>query len=94
MSLLDDDTIRQALDDLDGWTREGDAIVRSFSFDGFRGAIAFINRVADLADAADHHPEITNVYADVTLRLRSHDVGGITQRDLDLAARIDDVVDA
>lgn len=92
MTVLDDATIEAELHRLDGWRREGDAIVRSFRFDSFRAAIRFIVRVADEADRADHHPEMTNVYADVVIRLWSHDAGGITQRDVDLAHRIDAVV--
>lgn len=94
MSLLDDDAIRTAQRDLhDGWKREGDALCREFDFPGFRDAIDFIVRVADLADDADHHPELTNVYSKVTVRLTSHDEGGITQRDVALAADIDGVVE-
>ena len=92
MSLLDHDTVRTALAELDGWELGTDAIRRELQFDGFREAIAFINRVADLADAADHHPELTNVYATVTVVLTSHDAGGVTAKDLDLARAIDDVV--
>lgn len=92
--LLDDTEIRAALDALDGWSRDGDQLVRTFSFDGFREAIAFIVRLADAADAANHHPEIVNVYSSVTVRLTSHDVGGITRRDVHLAHAIEAVVDA
>ncbi|MCC5949597.1 MAG: 4a-hydroxytetrahydrobiopterin dehydratase [Nitriliruptoraceae bacterium] len=92
MNTLDDDTIRTALEDLEGWERRDQAIHRSFSFDGFREAIAFINRVADLADAADHHPELANVYASVDITLTTHDAGGITQKDVALARAINDVV--
>jgi 4a-hydroxytetrahydrobiopterin dehydratase len=92
MSLLDHDTVRAALAELDGWELEADAIRRELQFEGFREAIAFINRVADLADAADHHPELTNVYSTVTIVLTTHDAGGVTAKDLDLARAIDAVV--
>jgi 4a-hydroxytetrahydrobiopterin dehydratase len=92
MSLLDHDTVHDALAELDGWELDGNAIRRELRFDGFRDAIAFINRVADLADAADHHPELTNVYANVTIVLTTHDAGGVTEKDLDLARAIDAVV--
>ncbi len=91
MSTLDHDAVRARLADLDGWELAGDAIRREFTFDGFREAIDFINRVADLADEADHHPELTNVYASVTIVLTSHDAGGVTEKDLALAAAIDQV---
>jgi 4a-hydroxytetrahydrobiopterin dehydratase len=91
MSTLDESTIREELASLDGWELEGDTIRRELRFDGFREAIDFIVRVADEADAADHHPELTNVYSRVTVALTTHDAGGVTQKDLDLARRIDAV---
>ncbi len=94
MGTLDETTVRTALADLDGWESTGDAIRRELTFDGFRDAIDFIVRIADLADEADHHPELRNVYNNVEVVLTSHDAGGITQRDLDLAAAIDGAVDA
>lgn len=94
MDTLDATTIRTALADLDGWELDGDAIRRELTFDGFRDAIDFIVRIADLADEANHHPELTNVYNRVEVVLTSHDAGGVTQRDLDLAAAIDGAVDA
>lgn len=92
MALAEDATVERALATLDGWSRDGDALVRELEFPGFRAAIDFIVRVADLAEAADHHPELSNVYSRVTVRLTSHDAGGITDRDLDLARAIDGVV--
>jgi len=89
MDTLDATTIDAALADLDGWTRDGDAIRREYRFDGFRDAIDFIVRLADLADEANHHPELTNVYNRVTVELTTHDAGGITQKDLDLARAIE-----
>jgi 4a-hydroxytetrahydrobiopterin dehydratase len=91
MATLDHDTVRHALEGLEGWQLEDDAIVREWRFASFRDAIAFINRVADLADEADHHPDLWNSYATVRIRLTSHDVGGVSRRDLDLAASIDEV---
>ena len=93
MELLDDTAIAAALADLDGWERDGDALVRALRFPSFLDAIAFIVRVADVAEAADHHPELTNVYWNVSVRLTTHDAGGITARDVDLARAIDGVVD-
>jgi 4a-hydroxytetrahydrobiopterin dehydratase len=93
MSTLHDDTVRTALEDLEGWELAGDRIRRELTFPGFREAIDFIVRIADLADAADHHPELHNVYATVTVELTSHDAGGITERDLSLARAIDEAVE-
>jgi len=92
MDILDDDTITTALRALPEWRREGDAIARDLRFPAFMEAIRFIDRVAVLAEEADHHPELTNVYWNVAVRLTTHDAGGITQRDLDLAGAIDAVV--
>jgi 4a-hydroxytetrahydrobiopterin dehydratase len=89
MDILEDAAIDAGLRHLQGWRRDGDAIVRQLRFDSFRAAIDFIVRVADAADAADHHPELTNVYWNVGVRLTTHDAGGVTQRDLDLARAID-----
>ena len=92
MDTLTPDQIRSGLEELDGWEPADGAIRRELRFDGFRAAIDFIVRVADLADEADHHPEITNVYDRVTLELSTHSAGGVTRKDLDLARAIDEVV--
>jgi 4a-hydroxytetrahydrobiopterin dehydratase len=92
MDILDDATIDTELQALDGWQREGDAIVRQLRLPSFRAAIDLIVRIADVADAVDHHPELTNVYWDLGIRLTTHDAGGVTRRDLDLAGAIDAVV--
>lgn len=68
-----------------------DAIVRSFQFADFNAAWGFMARVALLAEKADHHPEWFNVYNRVDITLSTHDAGGLSQRDLDLAAAIDRV---
>lgn len=89
--LLDEQTVEAGLARLDGWSREGEGIVRELRCGSFTEAIAFITRIAPLAEAADHHPELTNTYDRVGIRLTTHDAGGITQKDLDLAAAIDEV---
>jgi 4a-hydroxytetrahydrobiopterin dehydratase len=93
MDILDEQTIDRALPGLDGWRREGAAIVRDIRFPSFMEAIDFIGRVAILAEEADHHPELTNVYWNVGIRLTTHDAGGVTGRDLALARAIDAVVE-
>jgi len=85
---LSDRAVIDALQTLEGWTREGNTIRKQFVFPDFRGAIAFVNAVAELAEAANHHPDITINYNRVSLVLSTHDAGGLTQNDLDLAARI------
>lgn len=91
MDTLTDQQIDDALAGLDGWERDGDAITKTYELDGFPEAIDFIGRIAPEAEDMNHHPEIRNVYATVEIRLTSHDAGGITQRDIDLARRIDTV---
>ncbi len=73
-----------------GWTFEegGKALVRSFKFEDFSEAFAFLTRVAMHAEKVDHHPEFTNVWNRVDFRLTSHDAGGVTDRDRDLAGAI------
>lgn len=94
MSTLDTDTIRERLANLDGWELDGNQIVREWTFADFRAAVDFINRVADLADDAEHHPDLYNSYTTVRIGLTSHSEGGVTDKDLALAARIDSVVEA
>jgi 4a-hydroxytetrahydrobiopterin dehydratase len=86
---LSDDDVSRGLAALPGWKRDGDALARTRSFDSFAEAMDFANRVAAEAERADHHPDIIISYRRVTLRLTSHDAGGITDRDLRLAGRID-----
>lgn len=84
-----DAEIQQALQGLPGWEREEDGLVKSFQFQDFRQAWAFMGKVAQAAEAMDHHPEWTNVYNQVLIRLSTHDSGGITQADFKLAAAIE-----
>ena len=74
-----------------GWALEGGMIRRTYAFKDFRVAMAFVNKVADAANAADHHPDIDIRYSKVTLALVTHDAGGLTQRDVALAERADTV---
>ncbi|HEV7499046.1 MAG TPA: 4a-hydroxytetrahydrobiopterin dehydratase [Vicinamibacteria bacterium] len=89
MARLSDEDARARLATLSGWVLEGASIRKVYELDGFPAAIAFVNRVAALAQAADHHPDILVEYKRVTLTLTSHDSGGLTGRDFSLAARID-----
>lgn len=88
MRRLEEAQIGERLRELSGWTRDGDAIRKGYRFDSFGDAIAFVNRVAQLADEADHHPDIDIRYDRVLLALSTHSAGGLTRRDFDLAARI------
>ncbi|HXY39947.1 MAG TPA: 4a-hydroxytetrahydrobiopterin dehydratase [Vicinamibacteria bacterium] len=88
MSPLDDQQITQKLLALPGWERRGQEIRRTFSFSDFKTALAFVNRVGELAEAMNHHPDIDIRYSRVTLALTTHDAGGLSARDFELASRI------
>jgi 4a-hydroxytetrahydrobiopterin dehydratase len=88
VSRLDETEITRRLAALAGWERRGDEICRSFAFSDFKAALAFVNRVGELAEAANHHPDIDIRYSRVTLVLTTHDAGGLTARDFELAASI------
>ena len=71
----------------EGWSEVEDALERTFTFSNFREALGFVNRVGELAEAENHHPDIAVHYNRVTLRWWTHTAGGITDRDVELAAR-------
>jgi 4a-hydroxytetrahydrobiopterin dehydratase len=87
-----DDVVARELAATPGWTRDGEAIHRTWRFADFKAAMIFVNGAAALAEKANHHPDIAIHYNEVTLRLWSHDAGGLTRRDFDLARRISDVL--
>lgn len=88
---LNEEERARALDRLDEWDYDEarDAITRSFTFDDFSAAFAFMTRVALLAEKADHHPEWTNVWNRVDILLTTHDAGGLSERDVKMARAID-----
>lgn len=89
MSLASDDAIAAALAKHPDWQRAGDRLVRRIDFANFGDAMAFVARAAVEIERADHHPEWTNSYARLDIAYTSHDVGGISERDLDAIATID-----
>lgn len=89
MALLDDAQVEARLSSAPGWRREAQEIRKTYQFDSFQDAIAFVRRVAELAERADHHPDIDIRYDRVSLALSTHSAGGLTARDFDLAAEID-----
>jgi len=89
MAVLADAEIETRLLALRDWKRVDVEIRKEYRFADFKEAMAFVNRVAGLAEEADHHPDIVINYSKVTLALTSHDAGGLTDRDFRLAARID-----
>lgn len=88
MPKLSDSEIQDQLATLNGWERTGDTIVREFKFDKFADGIEFVRKVAEAADAMDHHPDIDIRYTTIKLALSSHDVGALTDRDFKLAGQI------
>ncbi len=81
----------QAVHNLAGWNVNGNAIERVFEFSNFVEAMGFVNRIAEAAEAVNHHPDITINYNKVKLSLTSHDSGGVTQRDLRMAGKINEI---
>jgi 4a-hydroxytetrahydrobiopterin dehydratase len=88
---LTDSEMRTALGNLPGWITNGKAIERKFEFKDFKDAMAFTNRIAMIAEEANHHPNIEIIYNKLKLTLVSHDAGGVTNRDLKMAARINEI---
>lgn len=88
--------LADAINALEFWSRvdDGKTIERQFVFKNFSQAFAFMTRVALLAEKQNHHPDWSNSYRNVTVRLTSHDIGRLSERDLKLARSIDKLVDS
>lgn len=86
---LDEAAIAAALPTVPGWIRNGDGIERQYRFADFVTAFAFMTRIALLAEKADHHPEWSNVYNKLDVRLTTHDAGGLSHKDFALARAMD-----
>lgn len=89
---LSDAEIEQRLSDLNGWVRQDDTIRKTFRLGSFPAAIAFVTQIGFLAEAAAHHPDIDIRWRRVTLALTTHDSGGLTAKDFDLAAQVDEIL--
>ena len=89
MDKLSDQQRDDALERLSDWQAQGEAIARTFHLRDFARAIDFVNAVAEMAEDANHHPDIDIRYNKVTLRLSTHSAGGLTAKDVDLARRIE-----
>ena len=86
---LTSDEITQACSKLHGWSFEKDALVKTFTFGSFREALSFMTRVGFEAEDLNHHPDWSNVYNRVVVRLNTHDAGGkVTAKDVELASRM------
>lgn len=88
---LSQETVTEKLASLKGWqlADDGKAIAKSYRFEDFTAAFAFMTRAALMAEKMDHHPDWSNVYNSVAVKLTSHDAGGLTERDFRLAAAMD-----
>ncbi|MEL7312689.1 MAG: 4a-hydroxytetrahydrobiopterin dehydratase [Pseudomonadota bacterium] len=89
MSAMDDQEIMNATAALDGWKIEAGKLAKTFKFSDFVAAFGFMSRVALVAEKMDHHPEWFNVYNTVRVELTTHDAGGITAKDFELAGAMD-----
>jgi 4a-hydroxytetrahydrobiopterin dehydratase len=92
MDVLDQQTLDQRLGDLPGWEARDGALRKGYSFDAFAGAMAYANRVAEAAEQADHHPDMLVGWGKVELAWVSHSAGGITENDVNMARRSDELV--
>jgi 4a-hydroxytetrahydrobiopterin dehydratase len=89
MAKLSDAQVKSALKPLKGWKRDGDFITKAFKFRTFLAGIRFVDKVALIAEAQEHHPDIKVVWTTVTLSIQTHDEGGITEWDIGLAGEIE-----
>ena len=88
-ALLTDSEVQTALDQLTGWIVEGGELVKTFKFSSYLAGIDFVSHLAQVAEAANHHPDILIQWRKVTVRLSTHSAGGLTQFDVDLARQAD-----
>lgn len=88
---LDDDTVTARLRELPDWERDGDVIVRAFECPDFPAAIGFVVRIGFLAEARNHHPDLDVRWRRVRVALTTHDLGGLSDSDFELAAAVDGV---
>jgi 4a-hydroxytetrahydrobiopterin dehydratase len=89
---LTEAAIEERLQGLSGWTKQGEMITKTYKMGTFPAAIAFVTHVGFLAEAAAHHPDVDIRYNRVKLALTTHDAGGLTEKDFDLAAKADEIM--
>ena len=89
MALLSDEEIDERLGGLDGWRRDGDAIVKSFDRGDFVGSVEFVRSLVEPAEGMGHHPDIAISWSTVDVTITSHSEGGLTANDFELASRVD-----
>jgi 4a-hydroxytetrahydrobiopterin dehydratase len=89
--IYDSNSAKEKLSSLKGWTFENNALEKKFQFKDFREAMSFMVRVSFICEAKNHHPDWTNVYNKLTIRFNTHDAGGVTEKDFNIAAEIDKI---
>ena len=89
MARLSDQEIEEALTSCDGWSREGEAIVKEFDRGDFAGSVDFVNAIAPRAEEMNHHPDVNISWSKVEVTITTHSEGGLTQNDFELAHKID-----
>jgi 4a-hydroxytetrahydrobiopterin dehydratase len=87
--LLSDEQIEERLGGLEGWSREGDAITKSFDRGDFVGSVRFVDRLVEPAEGMNHHPDLSISWSEVKVSITNHAAGGLTEADFELAAKID-----
>ena len=92
MATLSDGEIDAKLGELDGWRRDGDAIVKEFELDDFVGSVDFVRRIVEPAEEMGHHPDLSISWNKVTVSITTHAEGGLTGNDFELAKRIDALI--
>ena len=92
-STLAHDSVQSLMKKVPEWEHKEDLIERDFEFDDYMSGMDFVNAVAEIAESANHHPDIRIGYAKVTVLLTTHDKGGVSESDFEIAARIDNLVD-
>ena len=88
---MESEEITSAMESLSGWSVEGSQIVKTFSFEDFKKSLDFVNKVGELAEKHEHHPDILINYNKVRLSLTTHSAKGLTEKDFDLAKEIDNL---
>ena len=89
MALLDDAEIEAKLSDLSGWSRNGEAIAKSFGCGDFVGSVKFVESLVEPAEAMGHHPDLEISWDTVTVTISTHSEGGLTANDFELAEKVD-----
>jgi 4a-hydroxytetrahydrobiopterin dehydratase len=87
--LLSDEDIESRLGDLDGWSREGDAITKTFEHGDFVGSVEFVRRLTAPAEEMQHHPDLEISWDKVKVLITNHSAGGLTEADFELAGKLD-----